>query len=470
MADQVDLVCLLGGPYSPAAFDSEPLLLDRANAAAKYCESYGPCVVVVSGTKRQPGDVMSRAEMSRNLFINAVGLSNVGSKNKVRQVILDRSGKTTFEEATGLRTLIGRKFKYQTVRSLVVVTSDFHARRSQIIFNRVFPNLEVAFELVPSDPSQFSICEATEQELTSTWLYETIKKYIPDAEPLTEEELAQPIKTSLESSAGALATQGVKSGDGSSGGKVSPPVAPPVIKTSTSDAHPFIHTSSPARKGNMVRHSNGNCVLCVVPSPSPHHTVLQSLQHLLQRFNQRISTIAASLNAEAVEGGTEEGGTATMSPTDLHERALVARLAESPAFFTLDGNSTSSTTPSTPSSASASSASPTKAAVATTASFSAMHMVICLSPPHPPPPPTHLCPLPNLDAPTPPLFISPTPTPPFAHPSQILFPLLDDSPGCTARASGGTFGDAEWTWDRCHSEMQRRTSHVMGSAGEEGAL
>ncbi len=131
--EKVDFIVVLGGEASG----------ERIYEAARlYKEGFAPYIIISGGPV---GWRLSHAEvmLRQALFLQI-------PRNKI---LLQKKGFSTYDEAFYTKELILKN--RQSFKSLIVVTSPPHTRRSKLVFQKVFKDLKVKIMVYPVQKSEF---------------------------------------------------------------------------------------------------------------------------------------------------------------------------------------------------------------------------------------------------------------------------------------------------------------------------
>ncbi len=126
------IVMLLGGP------ESRPY-----KAAALYREGYAPRIVLCAGQPAREGFARESHAAVRAMAVSGVPLSAI--------TIIDKKTMSTFDEANAILPLA----KERGWKSLIVVTTSFHTRRSRFAFSRIFRDSGIAIHIAAAADPDF---------------------------------------------------------------------------------------------------------------------------------------------------------------------------------------------------------------------------------------------------------------------------------------------------------------------------
>lgn len=122
----------------------------RAPLVARlYRDGYAPRVLVTGGYYSDyflllTGETFTDAEMVARV------LANLGVPREAMALV--KGGTSTYEEALILRKYVDD----HSVRSVIVVTSNFHSRRARWIFRKVLGGRQVGISMVEADHANFT--------------------------------------------------------------------------------------------------------------------------------------------------------------------------------------------------------------------------------------------------------------------------------------------------------------------------
>jgi uncharacterized SAM-binding protein YcdF (DUF218 family) len=147
----VDAIVVIGGDHKP----------DRVKRAVElYQQGYAPVVIISAGTQVLKGGVtLPEAIVMRN---QALGL---GLPEQV--IVLEQESQSTLQNAIYTKTIC----QTHGIRSIILVTSVYHSRRAQRIFQDIMGK-DILLVVQPAPPNYCSVCGVVQPDQMYVVLYE----------------------------------------------------------------------------------------------------------------------------------------------------------------------------------------------------------------------------------------------------------------------------------------------------------
>ena len=146
--EKADMIFVLNGDYDTRPFYSSDL----------YQQGLAP-IVAIAQTESSPSELLGLVNNPTDIAVEIMKLSGVPAD---KLLVLNNSGlvTSTFDEASTLRQYV----EANNIRSVIMVTSAFHTRRSRWIFERELAGVEVKLEVAAAPYTNF--------DASNWWQYE----------------------------------------------------------------------------------------------------------------------------------------------------------------------------------------------------------------------------------------------------------------------------------------------------------
>jgi uncharacterized SAM-binding protein YcdF (DUF218 family) len=146
--EKADMIFVLNGDYDTRPFYSSDL----------YEQGLAP-IVAIAQTESSPSELLGLVDNPTDIAVEVMKLRGVPAE---KLVVLNNSGPvtSTFDEARTLRQYV----ETHNIRSVIMVTSAFHTRRSRWIFERELAGVQVKLEVAGAPYINF--------DASNWWQYE----------------------------------------------------------------------------------------------------------------------------------------------------------------------------------------------------------------------------------------------------------------------------------------------------------
>jgi len=146
--EKADMIFVLNGDYDTRPFYSSDL----------YEQGLAP-IVAIAQTESSPSELLGLVDNPTDIAVEVMKLRGVPAE---KLLVLNNSGPvtSTFDEARTLRQYV----ETHNIRSVIMVTSAFHTRRSRWIFERELAGVQVKLEVAAAPYINF--------DASNWWQYE----------------------------------------------------------------------------------------------------------------------------------------------------------------------------------------------------------------------------------------------------------------------------------------------------------